>query len=214
MRDAINNILKFTQDLESLCRRELGTRSIRIRRDVETPRVRLSEIQNSYTDEDGFEYPESIEVKIENWSNSFYTFRIKDSRLIRENVQLDSTGISTFKLLKEMLREFKSWLDHIQLHEEARNSNCVVHDGELVVVENVDRDFFALHVENKRAVFDLIFKDGSTSSWYGYSPERAIENASPWLKENPVAIKLSHFQDKLGNKTSYRETLSLIEKGA
>lgn len=200
MRQSINTLFAFTNALEELCKRELQTRSVSIRRSKETPRVKMSQIQGAYTDEDGFTYSESIDVKVENWSNSFYTFRLDDGRFVREGTLLDSNGISSFELLKRMLREFKAWLDRCELHEEAIKNNALIYNDQLVQCENVDRRYFHSGSDGLRPVFEIVTQEGQASTWFGYSPENALENASPWLKGQPVSIRLAYFKNDVGER--------------
>lgn len=56
-----------------------------------------------------YRYPETLEVKIENWHNHFYSFRTKDGRWIPEGRNLTGKGISTFRVIRSMMRELKEW---------------------------------------------------------------------------------------------------------
>ncbi len=61
--------------------------------------------------EDGkkYRYPATLEFKVENFSNHFYSFRAKDGRWIAEGMDLNGKGLSTFRMMRRMLREMKSW---------------------------------------------------------------------------------------------------------
>ncbi len=60
-------------------------------------------------DEDGktVQYPETIEVKIENWSNHFYSVRVSDGRWIPEGSNLDGRGLTSAQVYRRMLNEVR-----------------------------------------------------------------------------------------------------------
>lgn len=69
-----------------------------------------TKIENGTT----YHYPETIEVKFENWSNWFFSFRLQDGRWIPEGSDLNGKGLSTFKLMRNMIREMKAYAEAIK----------------------------------------------------------------------------------------------------
>lgn len=59
-----------------------------------------------------FVYPATIEVKFENWSNSFYSVRVSDCRWIASGRDLSGPGQSGFEVLRDQLRELKDFEAH------------------------------------------------------------------------------------------------------
>jgi hypothetical protein len=57
--------------------------------------------------EDGkiYEYPATIEVKFENQSNHFYSFRLKDGMFIREGSNLNGKGLTAVEVYRRQARE-------------------------------------------------------------------------------------------------------------
>lgn len=64
-----------------------------------------------------FTYPETLEIKIENWENCFYSFRVKDSRWIREGSRLDGVGLTTAQVYRRMLKMLKAHAVSIAEHK-------------------------------------------------------------------------------------------------
>ncbi|HNA61476.1 MAG TPA: hypothetical protein PKW79_00160 [Rhabdochlamydiaceae bacterium] len=58
-----------------------------------------------------YHYPEVINVKFENWSNWFFSYRLKDGRWIPEGSDLNGKGLSTFKLMRNMIREMRAYAE-------------------------------------------------------------------------------------------------------
>lgn len=125
-------------------------------------------------------------LNIESKNTNKLSYRISDSRFIREGADMYGAGLSIPSMYRRVLRELRSHAKCISLNKEARETNCIVFQGQLVAVENDSID--SMHVTN--CIYRLINADGSSSTWYGHYAEDAIRNASPWLKEIPVLIQL------------------------
>lgn len=64
---------------------------------------------NAVVEDDGktYHYPESFELKIENQNNHFYTFRVKDGKMLREGCTLTGPGLSVAQVYRKQLQELK-----------------------------------------------------------------------------------------------------------
>lgn len=87
---------------------------------VETHIVDINEAHTQMENGSEFSYPETVEVKIENWSNHFYSVRTSDGRWIREGTELSGKGLSLGQVYRRMLVEardeqFRRNLDSITL---------------------------------------------------------------------------------------------------
>ena len=61
-----------------------------------------------------FKYPETIEVRFDNWSTSHYSVRTKDFGWIRSGRNLNTTKPeSIFKVYRAQLREMKAFREHL-----------------------------------------------------------------------------------------------------
>lgn len=74
-----------------------------------------------------YSYPETIEVKFEGWSNSFFSFRLRDQVWIREGCNLNTTAnfLTTPQLYKILLLEIKAFEEHKRKHAEAQTLRVV-----------------------------------------------------------------------------------------
>jgi hypothetical protein len=145
--------------------------------------------------EDGvaYAYPEMFGVIIENWNTFKGSFRLSDGRWVRESADLNSKGLTTPQIYRRMLKELKAHAKYIRLHNEARETNSVLFNGTLVVVENAD----AQERYHAETVFRLFEDNGQSSRWYGRSAEDALSNAYPWVKEkNLVMIQVEPNETK------------------
>lgn len=62
-----------------------------------------------------YHYPETLEVKFENWSNNFYSLRTSDSGWIRSGRNMMTIHPeSTFKVVRNQIREMKLCMQHRQ----------------------------------------------------------------------------------------------------
>lgn len=59
-----------------------------------------------------YKYPETIEIKFENWSNSFYSVRVSDLKWIREGQDLGGAGSSGMRVLLKQIKELKAFKQH------------------------------------------------------------------------------------------------------
>ena len=125
-----------------------------------------------------------VHFNIESRNTHKLSLRFSDCRLIGEGRSLESVGHSLASAYKVVLRELRAHAKFIALDKAARDSNCIVFRGSLVVCENIDSNEYL----SNEGIFGLTLQDGTVSRWYGYSPENAINNAGPWLKETPVMI--------------------------
>lgn len=196
----LNEVLKVIKFFEEYARYEL--RNIK----CSTLTAKISHYNEAETRiEDGgtFHYPETIDVSFYSWSTSHYSYRLSDARWIRESADLNGKGISTFRLMRRLIKEIKAYKQHCELHHEARQTNSLVFNGSLVPCENIDsRDFLNRH--GLEAVFKITTEDGFSSNWYGYNAEDALHNAAPFLSSQPALIALNHFRDRYRTKYSIK----------
>jgi hypothetical protein len=162
--------------------------------------------------EDGetYHYPEVIEVKFESWSNHWFSYRVRDGRWVPEGCNLNGEGLSTYRLMRRLIRELHDYRLQVELHREARETNCLVWGQFLVPMVNVDRHFFE---HQAHPVFTIHTSDGNSSDWFGHSAEDALKNASGWLHHTPVAIELSHIRDARHNPFTLEEYEELLNQG-
>lgn len=59
-----------------------------------------------------FHYPETIEIKIENWSNHWFSIRMSDSRCIGEGGNLNGKGQTIGQVYRMMRRESRDFELH------------------------------------------------------------------------------------------------------
>lgn len=101
MKHALKPILKMRQ--------RLGWKPCGLDSNVN---VIVSSFNEAFTmrEDDGkdYSYPETIEVKIENWSNHWYSVRTSDGRWIREGQDLSGPGLSAGQVYRRMLNELKN----------------------------------------------------------------------------------------------------------
>lgn len=99
MKQALKDILKL--------RRRLNRRPCGLESRVD---VKIIEVSDAKTQDEGdgkYDYPETIEVKIENWSNYFFSVRTKDNRWIYEGRPLSGKGYTTAQIYRHMLEELR-----------------------------------------------------------------------------------------------------------
>lgn len=112
---ALSKVLKMQKKFDRIARQILG--------DVDgcqPCKFKITDYSEAYTsietDRFGkkttYNYPETIEVKFENWSNSFYSVRVSDLRWIREGTNLDGAGLSGFRVLSKQIKELKAFKQH------------------------------------------------------------------------------------------------------
>lgn len=87
-------------------------------------------------------YPEMFDVIIENWNTWKGSFRIADGMFIREGRDLNGPGTPVHRLYRQMREELRAHAERIKLHEEARETNSVIFNGELIPCENVDAHMY------------------------------------------------------------------------
>ena len=64
---------------------------------------------SSTEDGETYHYPETIEIKIENRSNYFFSYRLKDGRFVREGSSLNGVGLSVVDVYRLMAKEQQNW---------------------------------------------------------------------------------------------------------
>jgi hypothetical protein len=137
-----------------------------------------------------YQYPETINLNIENWNTWKGSFRLSDGMFIREGMDLNGPGIRPSRLYRSMILELREHAKRIALINEAHETNSIIFNDSLVVVENADAREFG-----PRRVFTLIDEDGFEANWLGHSAEDAVSNAYPWIKKfKLVMIRLKEVQ--------------------
>jgi hypothetical protein len=142
--------------------------------------------------EDGetYEYPALVDLNIENWNTWKGSFRLSDGMFIREGMDLNGPGIRPSRLYRSMILELREHAKRIALINEAHETNSIIFNNSLVVVENADAREFG-----RERVFTLIDENGNESNWLGHSAEDAVSNAYPWIKNfKLVMIRLKEVQ--------------------
>ena len=77
--------------------------------------MKIVSLSRAYVSNEGdktFRYPETVEIKFQNWSNHFYSLRTKDLRWIPEGAKLNGKGLSTFQVMRLMAKELKAFYVH------------------------------------------------------------------------------------------------------
>lgn len=69
--------------------------------------IDLTEAMTQNEDGELVSYPETIVVKIENWSNHYYSVRTSDGRWISEGSRLNSKGLTIGQVYRRMLSEIR-----------------------------------------------------------------------------------------------------------
>ena len=62
-----------------------------------------------------YTYPDTLEVKFENWENHFFSYRLQDGRFIPEGCDLSGKGLTLAQVYRKQLkelREFRRYLDN------------------------------------------------------------------------------------------------------
>lgn len=89
-----------------LARQTLGMANGSVRLDI----IGVEAAETRIEDGETYHYPETIEIKIENWHNHWFSYRVSDGRWIREGVGLSSSkGFSSYTVYRRMLKEVKAY---------------------------------------------------------------------------------------------------------
>ena len=90
-----------------------------------------------------FEYPETIEVTIENWSTSHYSVRTKDLCWVRSGQNLNRTNhVSVTKIFRDHIREAKHFAKYKEDLEQKRKRHVAVAIRELEVLNLKKGNFY------------------------------------------------------------------------
>lgn len=66
-----------------------------------------------------YSYPETLEIKIENKENWFYSIRFLDGRMIQDGSKLSGKGYSVAEVYATQLRQLNKWAKQIRLSKGA-----------------------------------------------------------------------------------------------
>lgn len=125
-----------------------------------------------------------IHFNIESRNTHKLSMRLSDSRIVNEGNQLEAKGRSLDEVEASISQELRDHAVFIALNKHARETNSLLFNGKLVVVENIDAHEFL----KRDAKFCLYRADGNFSTWYGYSAENALGNAYPWVKDQDLVM--------------------------
>lgn len=203
----MDTLLKTIETLDRAFDRVRSDLPLSIKLNESTPRIRVRTGLKAHTDSEGYEYPETIEVKIENQSNSWYSYRVRDGRFIGEGCDLQGPGISGLTLIKRQIREYQGRCKFLKLHKQATECNGLVFGDSIVVVENVDSHYWC----SRYSPVWEIETDQGKSSWYGSSPGDALNNAARFIKGTPQLIRLKTFSGRFGEKATYRQAKEIFK---
>jgi hypothetical protein len=71
-----------------------------------------------------YTYPETFEVKVENWNNHFYSYRVDDGAWIREGTDLTGNGLSTAQVYRRQLRELRKFKQYIEQYDRKKKGDA------------------------------------------------------------------------------------------